>query len=219
MESSFVDGGEWECANVRRHELGRRKIDADSPPALSKAIRPVAVVAVALLAGLAAGSPAHADDWNFNQVIPCATAPVYGIPFNLCWVSNVRTFRIGNVQSWRLTYADSKSEVAIGYYRLVAAHGVGGMSPVTSNSALIDWIRTADALKNVSAGGGNWAVTTGPTGERYVTFQKGNRQCIGFVRNSPANNWTLGATFCRESAVPVPVQEVQFISDAVKVRE
>ncbi len=50
----------------------------------------------------------------------CATAPVYGVPFNQCWTSNVRTFRIGNVQSWRLTYTDSKSELAIGLYRLVA---------------------------------------------------------------------------------------------------
>ena len=218
MESSFVDGSEWECANVRRHEFERRETDADGPPALFNAARAAVVAACALLAGMVAGAPAHAD-WNFNQEIPCASAPVYGVPFNQCWVSNVRTFRIGNVQSWRLTYTDTKSEFAIGYYRLVAAHGVGGMSPVTSSSALIDWIRTADALKNVSAGGGNWAVATSPTGERYVTFQKGNRQCIGFVRNSPANNWTLGATFCRESAVPVPVQEVQFIWDAVKVRE
>jgi hypothetical protein len=219
VESFCADDGEWGSANVRRHEIERREVDADGPPALSRSARHLAAAAFALLAGLVAGAPAEADDWNFNQEIPCTTAPVYGVPFSRCWVSNVRTFRIGNIQSWRLTYTDTRSEFAIGYYRLVAAHGVGGMSPVTSNSALIDWVRTADALKHVSGGGTNWAVSTSPSGERYVTFQKGNRQCIGFVRNSPANNWTLGATFCRESATPVPVQEVQFIWDAVKVRE
>lgn len=209
---------------MRRHELERRVVDADGRLALSRPARPktgrlAAATALALFASLAAGAPAQADDWNFNQAIPCPTAPVYGVPFSQCFVSNVRTFRIGNIQSWRLTYTDSVSEFAIGYYRLVAAHGTGGMSPVTSNSALIDWVRTADALKHVSGGGTNWAVATSPTGERYVTFQKGSRQCIGFVRNSPANNWTLGATFCRESRTPVPVQEVQFIWDAIKVRE
>ena len=215
----MADDGEWESAIVRRHELGRREVVADGPLALSRAARLVAAAALALLAGLAAGAPAQADDWNFSQSIPCPSAPVYGVPFSQCFVSNVRTFRIGNIQSWRLTYTDSVSEFAIGYYRLVAAHGTGGMSPVTSNSALIDWVRTADALKHVSGGGTNWAVATSPTGERYVTFQKGSRQCIGFVRNSPTNTWTLGATFCRESRQPVPVQEVQFIWDAVKVRE
>ncbi len=204
---------------MKRNELERRGLDADALPALFAAVRRVAAAAVVLLACLAAGSPAEADDWNFNQAIPCPTAPVYGVPFSQCYVSNVRTFRIGNIQSWRLTYTDSVSEFAIGYYRLVAAHGTGGMSPVTSNSALIDWVRTADALKHVSGGGTNWAVATSPSGERYVTFQKGSRQCIGFVRNSPSNTWTLGATFCRESRTPVPVQEVQFIWDAVKVRE
>ena len=91
------------------------------------------------------------DSWVFTNEISCATAPVYGVPFNRCWTSNVRTFRIGNVQSWRLTYTDSKSEFAIGLYRLVQAHGVGGLSPVASSSA-VDWLRTADALKNVTTG-------------------------------------------------------------------
>ncbi|MFO1159791.1 MAG: hypothetical protein U1E60_13200 [Reyranellaceae bacterium] len=174
--------------------------------------------AVALLSGIAVADVARADDWNFAQEIPCPTAPVYGVPFSQCFVSNVRTFRIGNVQSWRLTYTDSKSEFAIGFYRLVEAHGVGGMSPVTSNSEIISWVRTADALKHVSAGGSNWSVTAGPSGERYVTFQKGTRQCIGFVRNGPSAAWTLGAVFCRESRTPVPTSEVQFIYDAIQVR-
>ena len=115
-----------------------------------------------LLAALvAAGSVKTAfaqDSWVFTNEIPCATAPVYGVPFNRCWTSNVRTFRIGNVQSWRLTYTDSKSEFAIGLYRLVAAHGVGGLSPVASSGA-VDWLRTADALKNVTTGAGGWALT------------------------------------------------------------
>src|SRR5215475_12556890 len=115
------------------------------------------------LAAVVAGSTAAAsiaqDSWVFNNEINCATAPVYGVPFNRCWTSNVRTFRIGNVQSWRLTYTDSKSEFAIGLYRLVQAHGVGGLSPVASSGA-IDWLRTADALKNVTTGAGGWALTS-----------------------------------------------------------
>ena len=161
------------------------------------------------------------DAWNFANEIPCATAPVYGVPFNRCWASNARTFRVGNVQSWRLTYTDSKSEVAIGLYRLVEAHGVGGMSAVASSGA-IEWIRTADALKNVTAGATGWALSGSTAGDHYVTFQKAQRQCIGFVRNGPPIggqiNWILGATFCRESATPIPNSELQFIADAVQVR-
>jgi hypothetical protein len=162
------------------------------------------------------------DSWVFTNEIPCATAPVYGVPFNRCWTSNVRTFRIGNVQSWRLTYTDSKSEFAIGLYRLVAAHGVGGLSPV-ANSGAVEWLRTADALKNVTTGAGGWALTSSRAGDHYVTFQKAQRQCIGFVRNgtgSPGQlNWILGAAFCRESATPIPTSEAEFVADAVKVRD
>jgi hypothetical protein len=161
------------------------------------------------------------DAWNFSNEIPCATAPVYGVPFNRCWTSNVRTFRVGNIQSWRLTYTDSKSEFAIGLYRLVEAHGVGGMSPVASSGA-IEWIRTADALKNVTSGGTGWASIGSVAGDHYLTFQKAQRQCIGFVRNGPGGNgqlnWILGAAFCRESASPIPTSEAQFVADAVQVR-
>ena len=140
------------------------------------------------------------DAWNFTSEIPCATAPVYGVPFTQCWASNVRTFRVGNVQSWRLTYTDLKSEVAIGLYRLVEAHGVGGMSAVAGSTA-IDWLRTADALKNVTTGGSGWTLNGSQAGDHYVAFQKAQRQCIAFVRNGPAVggqiNWILGAAFCR----------------------
>jgi hypothetical protein len=178
------------------------------------------ILALLVVAGTSRAAFAQ-DSWNFVNEIPCATAPVYGVPFNQCWASNVRTFRVGNIQSWRLTYTDSKSEFAIGLYRLVEAHGVGGMSPVASSTA-IDWIRTADALKNVSAGGGGWALSGSQGGDHYVTFQKSQRQCIAFVRNGPAVNgqlnWILGAAFCRESASPIPSSELQFIADAVQVR-
>jgi hypothetical protein len=84
---------------------------------------------------------------------------------------------------------------------------------------MIDWLRTADALKNVTTGSSGWALS----GSQYVTFQKPNRQCIGFVRNGPAVNgqinWILGATFCRESASTIPTSEAQFIADAVQVRD
>lgn len=178
-----------------------------------------------LMALLVIGSVETADaqdSWVFNNEINCATAPVYGVPFNRCWTSNVRTFRIGNVQSWRLTYTDSKSEFAIGLYRLVQAHGVGGLSPVASSGA-VDWLRTADALKNVTGGAGGWAYTASRAGDHYVTFQKAQRQCIGFVRNGSGTpgqlNWILGAAFCRETSTPIPTAEAEFVADAVKVRE
>lgn len=172
-----------------------------------------------VLMGMACISPTASaqDSWVFTNEIPCATAPVYGVPFNQCWISNSRSFRVGNVQSWRLTYNDAKSEFAIGLYRLVEAHGVGGMSPVAGSGAA-EWLRTADALKNVTSGASAWSWTGGD----YVTFQKPQRQCIGFVRNGPiaggAMNWILGAVFCRESPSPIPTSEAQFIADAVKVR-
>src|SRR5262249_41356721 len=135
-----------------------------------------------------------------------------------CWVSNVRTFRIGNVQSWRLTYADAKSEVAIGFYKLVEAHGVGGMSAV-SGSGMVSWLQGADALKNATNGGFGWAYAGG----EYVTFHKAQRQCIAFIRNGPAvggqANWILGAAFCREASSPIAISEVQFINDAVRVKD
>ena len=145
------------------------------------------------------------------------SAPVYGVPFNRCWVSNPRNFRVGTVQSWRLAYNDAKSEVAIGLYKLIEAHGGGGMSAV-AGSGMAEWLRTADALRNVTSGASAWSWTGG----EYVTFQKPQRQCIGFVRNGPVTggvmHWTLGAVFCRESTSPIPTSEAQFIADAVQVR-
>lgn len=178
---------------------------------------------VAVLMVMIGATAAHAQDsWVFNNEIPCATAPVYGVPFNRCWTSNVRNFRIGTVQSWRLTYTDSKSEFAIGLYRLVAARGGGGFSPVSSSNA-VDWLRTADALDNVTAGGSGWAITASTARDHYVTFVKAQRQCIGFVRNgsgAPGQlNWLLGAAFCRESSTPIPTSEAQFVADAVRVRD
>ena len=185
-------------------------------------LKPLLMSLAALVAGGTAATVHAQDSWVFTNEIPCATAPVYGVPFNRCWTSNVRTFRIGNVQSWRLTYTDTKSEFAIGLYRLVAAHGVGGLSPV-ANSGAVEWLRTADALKNVTTGAGGWALTGSRAGDHYVTFQKAQCQCIGFVRNgsgSPGQlNWILGAAFCRESATPIPTSEAEFVADAVKVRD
>lgn len=173
---------------------------------------------LALLAmAFASRAAAAQDSWVFASEIPCATAPVYGVQFNQCWISNVRSFRVGTVQSWRLTFNDPKSEFAIGLYRLVEAHGVGGLSPVNGSGAA-DWIRTADALKNVTSGASRWAMAGG----EYVTFQKAQRQCIGFVRNGPivggVTHWILGAAFCRESASPIPTSEAQFVADAIRVR-
>lgn len=162
---------------------------------------------------------ALAQEWVFANEVPCATVPVSGVQFNRCWISNTRTFRVGNVQAWRLVFTDANSEVAVGLYKLVEAHGTGGMSPATG-AAVVDWLRTAEALKNVTTGGSGWA----QVGSQYVTFQKVNRQCIGYVRNGTILsagqvNWILGATFCRASPTPIPPSEAQFITDAVQVRE
>jgi hypothetical protein len=171
------------------------------------------------LSGLACASAALAQDaWIFGTAIPCGSAPVYGLPFSQCSVSNTRTFRIGKVRSWRLTFGDANSEVAVGLYRLVDAGSAGsGMDPV-SPSATIGWLQAAEALKSVTSGGSNWAVSPGG----YATYRKGQRQCIGFVRNGPAVggqiDWLLGAVFCREAASPIPASEAQFIADAVRVR-
>ncbi len=162
--------------------------------------------------------PAVAQDaWVFSREIPCATAPVYGVTFKQCWISDARSFRIGSVQSWRLTFNEPKSEVAVGLYKLIDASGGAGMTPVGSSS-MAEWLRSAEALKGVTSGASAWSWTGG----EYVTFQKPQRQCIGFVRNGPivggAMSWILGAVFCRESPSPIPTGEAQFIADAVKVR-
>src|SRR5260370_7489507 len=141
------------------------------------------MVALRVVAGTSRAASAK-DAWNFANEIPCATAPVFGVPFTQCWASNVRTFRVGNVQSWRLTYTDSKSEVAIGLYRLVEAHGVGGMSAVAGSTA-IDWLRTADALKNVTPGGSGWTLNGSQAGDHYVGFQKAQRQATPFLPHRP----------------------------------
>jgi hypothetical protein len=216
---------------LRRREPGcqqnsesgkRRHASSLAPGRLVHSLKSLTRILALLIVAGASRSASAQDSWNFTNEIPCATAPVYGVPFNQCWASNVRTFRVGNVQSWRLTYTDSKSEFAIGLYRLVEAHGIGGMSPVASSTA-IDWLRTADALKNVTTGAGGWTLSGSQAGDHYVTFQKSQRQCIAFVRNGPGVNgqlnWILGAAFCRESASPIPSSELQFIADAVQVRE
>jgi hypothetical protein len=112
----------------QKSESGERpQASSPTPGRLVHYLKSLTVV-LALLVMTGASRAALAQDWNFANEIPCATAPVFGVPFTQCWASNVRTFRVGNIQSWRLTYTDSKSEVAIGLYRLVEAHGVGGMS-------------------------------------------------------------------------------------------
>jgi hypothetical protein len=206
----------------QKSESGERsQASSPAPGRIVHSLRLLTGILALLVAAGTSRAVLAQDSWNFANEIPCATAPVYGVPFTQCWASNVRTFRVGNVQSWRLTYTDSKSEVAIGLYRLVEAHGVGGMSAVAGSTA-IDWLRTADALKNVTAGGSGWTLNGSQAGDHYVAFQKAQRQCIAFVRNGPAVggqiNWILGAAFCRESASPIPSSELQFIADAVQVR-
>jgi len=171
---------------------------------------------VALLAGRAGLAE---EAWVFANEIPCSSAPVYGLPFNQCWISNVRSFRMGSVQSWRLLYADSKSESEVGLYSIVAAHGADGLPSVAPGSSMIDWIRTADALKNVTSGGTGWAMSSGEVRQPFLTFQKPGRQCLAFVRTGPAQRWLLGAAFCREATSPISANEAAFISDAIRMRQ
>lgn len=174
-----------------------------------------------VIAGGFPGNVSAQDSWNFSSEVPCATTPVQGLPFQKCLISNVRTFRVGTVQAWRLTFTEPKSEFAIGFYKMVEAHGVGGMSPVSSSS-MAEWVRTADALKNITSGGTGWA-SGGDSNARYVTFQRGPRQCLAFVHNGPMVNgqvnWILGAAFCRDSVSPIQFSEAQFIADAIQVRD
>lgn len=179
------------------------------------------IIALLLMSSLPEGALAQ-DAWNFSTEVPCASTPVQGLPFQKCLISNVRTFRVGTVQAWRMTFTDSKSEFAIGFYKMVEAHGVGGMSPV-SYSNMAEWVRTADALKHITSGGTGWATSGGDANARYVTFQRAQRQCIAFVHNgSIVNgqvNWILGAAFCRDAVSPIPFSEAQFIADAIRVRD
>jgi hypothetical protein len=100
-----------------------------------------------------------------------------------------------------------------------AGCGSTGLPAVAPGSSMIEWIRTADALKNVTTGGTSWAMSAGDARQPYVTFQKAQRQCVAFVRNGPAQRWILGAAFCRESTSPIPASEAAFISDAIIVRQ
>ena len=188
---------------------------------LAASLGSAAWIAPCLVAGSLAGEALAQDAWNFSTEVPCASTPVQGLPFQKCLISNVRTFRVGTVQAWRLTFADSKSEFAIGFYKMVEAHGVGGMSPV-SYAGMAEWVRTADALKNITSGGTGWA-SGGDSNARYVTFQRAQRQCIAFVHNGAVVNgqvnWILGAAFCRDATSPIPFSEAQFIADAIRVRD
>src|SRR5262249_49305890 len=139
----------------------------------------MAAVMLGMLAGLGAAPPTGmAQEWVFAQAIPCDSAPVYGVPFNSCAVSNVRTFRVGNAQAWRMLYNHATSEAAVGLYRLVEAHGVGGMGPATNS--MVDWLRGADSLRSITAGAFGWIQN-----DQYVAFQRPNRQCVGFMRTGP----------------------------------
>src|SRR5262249_17768731 len=130
----------------------------------------VSLSAAVLVPSLAAAQ----DAWVFGTAVPCASAPVYGLPFSPCWASNTRTFRNGRIQSWGLTFSDAKSEIAVGLYRVVDAQGGGGLSAVAPGSGAITWLQTAESLKPVTSGGSDWA----SSGD-YVTFRKGQRQCVG----------------------------------------
>ena len=179
----------------------------------------VSMLALLVLAGNSRAAFAQ-DAWNFSNEIPCATVPVYGVPFTRCWASNVRTFRVGNVQSWRLTYTDSKSEVAIGFYRLVEAHGVGGMSAVAARLHRLATNRRCPQERH-----GGWirlGLERQSGGRYYVTFQKAQRQCVAFVRNGPAVNGQSTGSWAPHSAASrlrrYPTMKLQFIADAVQVK-
>jgi hypothetical protein len=168
--------------------------------------------------GLSGGVPSAVaqGSWEFSESIPCNTAPVYGIPFNNCTVSNIRRFRVGDARAWRLLFSDASSEAAVGLYRLIEARGVGGMGAVTSSMA--EWLRNADSLRSVTAGAFGWTQN-----DQYVAFQRPNRQCVGFMRTGPQPGgtvyWILGGALCRASPTPLPAAEAIFLVNSIKVRE
>ena len=161
-------------------------------------------------------SAAAQGSWEFTESIPCNTAPVYGMPFNNCAVSNMRRFRVGNARAWRMLFRDSTSAAAVGLYRLVEPKGTGGMGPATSS--MTDWLRNADALSSVTTGAFGWVQN-----DQYVAFQRPNRQCVGFMRTGPEPGgpvyWILGGALCRDSRTPIPPAEAQFLVNSVKVRD
>jgi len=129
-----------------------------------------AFMLLGLLLGLAAPAAAVAQDsWVFAESVPCDSAPVYGVPFNDCAVSNTRSFRVGNARAWRMLYTDPTSEAAVGLYRLIEAHGVGGMGPATQSMA--DWLRGADSLRSVTAGAFGWVQN-----DQFVAFHELHRK-------------------------------------------
>lgn len=178
----------------------------------------VASVMLGLLPGLGAAVPSAVAQasWVFTESIPCSTAPVYGVPFNNCTVSNMRSFRVGNARAWRMLFSDASSEAAIGLYRLVEPKGVGGMGPATSS--MTDWLRNADSLRSVTAGAFGWTQN-----DQYVAFQRPSRHCVGFMRTGPPPGgtvyWILGGAFCRDSPMPIPPTEAQFLVNSVQVRD
>lgn len=175
-----------------------------------------AVVYILSVSTAAVPSAVAQDSWVFNESIPCSTAPVVGLPFNNCAVSNMRSFRVGNARAWRVLFADATSEAAFGLYRLVEPKGVGGMGPLTSSMA--DWLRNADALRSVTAGSFGWTQNA-----QYVAFQRPNRHCVGFARTGPPPGgtvyWILGGALCRDSPTPIPAAEAQFLVNSIQVRD
>lgn len=175
-----------------------------------------ATLAMLSVATVTVPSVVAQDAWVFNQSIPCSTAPVTGVPFNNCSVSNMRSFRVGNARAWRMLFSDATSEAAFGLYRLVEPKGVGGMGPLTSSMA--DWLRNADSLRTVTAGSFGWTQNN-----QYVAFQRPNRHCVGFARTGPPPGgtvyWILGGALCRDSPTPIPPAEAQFLVTSVQVRD
>ena len=113
---------------------------------------------LSLLVGACVSTTAAAQDaWVFASAISCASAPVYGLPFNQCWVSNTRGFRIGNIRAWRLLFADSKSEVAVGLYKLVEPRGAWEHSAYQSDNQFVLEVRAQKVDPNKLVQGAGYA--------------------------------------------------------------
>jgi hypothetical protein len=175
-----------------------------------------AIFAALSVLGGAVPSVVAQDAWVFTESIPCSAAPVYGLPFNNCAVSNARRFRVGDARAWRMLFSDATSEAAMGLYRLVEARGAGGMGPPTSS--MVDWLRNADSLRSITVGAFGWVQN-----DQYVAFQRPSRQCVGFMRTGPPPGgtvyWILGGALCRVSPTPIPPDEARFLVDSIKVRD
>lgn len=159
----------------------------------------------------------RAEEWLYSTEIPCATAPVYGLPFNKCSISQKRYFRPGITQSWKHAFSDARSAFEVGLYRIVEPQGDGGMGVIREGPRTIAWLQSADALKDVIAGSSGWMPSPSLGDNHLATFERPQQKCVAFLRGYQL--WILAGAFCREAQSPISPTEAAFLIESIKVRD